>query len=154
MTHFDTLGLFEKKFRMYFGNCNLWGSEKDFFSKNLNFFHVIRTWSWIFLDFWLKKVASVAKLPFDVPRGTFWGEQCLYQISFLFFRLRAKNVRTIAKTIDCALLTAYWLSRGTFFQESTGTFWGYRRFTKKLLRQKRSKTAIFWLRFVNYKLHD
>ena len=137
---------FLKKKSDVFSKLHSMGPRERFFSENLNFFHVVRTWSSKFLDFWLKKVAKVAKLPLNVPRGTSWGEQCLNQNYFLFFRLRAKKVRTMAIIFICVLLTAYWLSRGTlfgtFFWSSMTHFVTFRLFGNKMGRLSKQLSII------------
>ena len=111
MTHFDNFGLLEKKFGRFFKTAFYRAKRivirNKLFSIKTVLFPIFPDMELNFLEVWLQKVSSVAKFPFDAPRGIFWGEQGLQKNSFLFFRLRAKNVRTRAKTFGCVLLTAY-----------------------------------------------
>ena len=82
---------------MYFQNCILWSPEKIFFSKKVNFFHVILTRSKNFFGLLATKNGRVPKLPFDVPRGTFWEKHCFTKKrTFFFFKHWAKHVRIMA----------------------------------------------------------
>ena len=105
---FCHFGTFSKKFWMYFQNCFLCGPEKIlFFSKKLNIFQVIRTWSWIFLHFWPQKSTSLAKLQFDVPRGTFREKHCFIKKNFLLFQTFSQtcseNGNFLLRSINCKL---------------------------------------------------
>ena len=66
---------------------------------------------------------------------------------FFVFQTSSKNVRTMAKTIDCALLTAYLLSRGTFFRRTQEHFEENVVSQKNFSAKNDRKTAIFFTAF-------
>ena len=82
---------------MYLQNCILWSPEKFFFSKKVNFFHVILTRSKIFLDFWLQKMAVCPNFRSMCPEELFEKNIVLQKKrTFFFFKHWAKHVRKMA----------------------------------------------------------
>ena len=92
--------------------------KKFIFSKKNSFFPTFLNLELNF--FWLlaKKVAVWPNFRSLCLEERFEENKVFRKILFLFFRLRANKVRTMAIIFICVLITAYWLSRGTIF----GTF--------------------------------
>ena len=141
MTKFVNFGLFGKKFGWFFNAAfyraqSIALKEKHYFFKKNSFFTTFLDLELNFFELLAKKLAVWPNFNSSCPEEHFEENNVFKKILFLFFRLRAKRVRTMAKVSGCVLLTAFWLSRetifGTFFWSSMNRFVTFRLFGKKI----------------------